>query len=157
MKMRDQLQTMMLTFQEICQGESPWIALGNFMNDWFAYAKDRRAQLVADSIALPAVPSSEIIRWAAFCAASVEWLCECYGVPCPSWVDNPQYVLPEPWFDSPGAQKPHVRERLIQQTPEPFTRRNLYCGNRMFENKYEFAEHARRRTAIEPVVPSARP
>ncbi|HEX3640810.1 MAG TPA: hypothetical protein VHV10_05930, partial [Ktedonobacteraceae bacterium] len=82
---------------------------------------------------------------------SVEYLCERYGVPCPSWVHNSAYRLPEPWFDAPMAHKPEVRERLIQQTPEPFTRRNIYCGNRMFNNKWELAEQyaplfARRRS-----------
>ena len=144
MKTLDQLQTMALTFQEICQGEAPWIALGNFMNDWFAEAKGQRAQLVTDPISLPPQPERDLLHWAAFCSASVEWLCKCYGIDCPVWVDNPGYVLPEPWFDSPGAHKPHVRERLIQQTPEPFTRRNIYCGNRVFHNKYEFAEQQKR-------------
>ncbi len=148
MKTYDQLQTIAVAYQEICQGEMPWVALGNFMNDWFDYAKDRRAELVVDPIFLPAMPNAESLRWAAFCAASVEWLCEKYGVACPLWVQNPFYSLAEPWFDSPGAHKPQVRERLIQQTPEPFTRRNIYCGNRMFHNKYEFAEeYARRRSA----------
>lgn len=147
MKTRDQLQTMAMAFQEICQGEAPWIALGNFMNDWFADAKNRRAQLVADPISLPALPRSELLRWAAFCAASVEWLCDTYGVSCPAWVEDPRYVLSEPWVDSPGAHKPHIRERLVQQTPEPFSRRNIYCGNRMFHNKYEFAEQQKRSAA----------
>jgi hypothetical protein len=147
MKTVDHLQTMALTYQEICQGEQPWVALGNFMNDWFDYAKDRRAQLVADPILLPELPSGDALRWAAFCTASVEWLCQPYGVPCPSWVRTATYCLPEPWFDAPQAHKLQVRERLIQQTPEPFTRRNIYCGNRMFANKYEFAEQYRRLSA----------
>ncbi len=46
MKTCNQLQTMAVAYAEICQGEDPWIALGNFMNDWFDYAKDRREQLV---------------------------------------------------------------------------------------------------------------
>ncbi|HET8851401.1 MAG TPA: hypothetical protein VFN02_02665, partial [Ktedonobacteraceae bacterium] len=74
MKTIDHLQTMALTYQEICQGERPWVALGNFMNDWFDYAKDRRAQLVVDPISLPQEPTTDTCRWAAFCAASVEWL-----------------------------------------------------------------------------------
>jgi hypothetical protein len=148
MKTFDQLQTMAQTFQEICQGETPWVALGNFMNDWFDYAKDQRAQLVEASIFLPPSSNIDILRWAAFCAASVEWLCNRYGIPCPEWVENPAYFLPDPWFDSPGAHKPQVRERLIRQTPEPFTKRNIYCGNRMFNNKYEFAEQYRQRLAI---------
>lgn len=149
MKTCDQLQTMALSYQEICQGEMPWIALGNFMNDWFDYAKERRAELVAEPLTLPAQFDMHTLRWATFCAASTEWLCGKYGIICPSWVHNPIYTLPEPWFDSPGAHKPEVRERLRQQTPEPFTRRNIYCGNRMFNNKYEYAEQRaqRRRSA----------
>jgi len=41
MKPIHQLQTMACAYQEICQGEEPWVALGNFMNYWFDYAKDR--------------------------------------------------------------------------------------------------------------------
>ena len=44
MKFVDRLQTMALTYQEICQGEQLWVALGNFMNDWFDYARDRRVE-----------------------------------------------------------------------------------------------------------------
>jgi hypothetical protein len=148
MKTCGQLQTMAQTFQEICQGETPWVALGNFMNDWFDYAKDQRTQLVATPIFLPPSSNTDILRWATFCAASVEWLCDRYSITCPEWVENPAYVLSDPWFDSPGAHKPQVRERLIRQTPEPFTRRNIYCGNRMFNNKYEFADQYRQRLAI---------
>lgn len=71
MKPIHQLQTMACAYQEICQGEEPWVALGNFMN----------------------------------------------------------YCLSEPWFDALMVHKPEVREWLIQDTPEPFTRRNIYCGN----------------------------
>ena len=140
MNARDRQQTMAMTYQAICQGERPWIALGNFMNEWYDYAKDQRAQLIADPLTLPEEPHIDALRWAAFCAASVEWLCRRYEVSCPSWVYHSAYSLQEPWFDSPGANKPQVRERLIQQTPEPFSRRNVFCGNRMFANKYEFAE-----------------
>ena len=137
------LQTMALSYQEICRGEEPWITLGNFMNDWFAYAKDRRPELVAEPIVLPRSPTLDMLRWAAFCTASVEWLCERYNVPCPSWVHEAPFCLRESWFDSPGAHKPEIREWLIAETPEPFTRRNIYCGNRMFANKYELAEQYR--------------
>ncbi len=143
MKLLGQLHTMALTYQEICQGERAWVALGNFMNDWFDYAKDQRAELVVTPIVLPEPLSQAMFRWAVFCAASVEYLCGHYGVTCPSWVYNSAYYLTEPWFDSPMAHKPQVQERLIQQTPEPFSRRNIYCGNRMFANKYEFAEQYR--------------
>lgn len=153
MRSIDHLQTMAFTYQEICQGEQPWVALGNFMNDWFDYKKDWRAELVSMPLSLPEPLNDELFRWAVFCAASVEYLCDRYRVPCPSWVHNSAYCLSEPWFDAPMAHKPEVREWLIQETPEPFTRRNIYCGNRMFNNKYELAEQyaplfARRRSAM---------
>src|SRR5260370_25440537 len=110
MRTTNNLQTMALTYQEICQGERPWVALGNFMNDWFDYAKDRRAQLVVDSIFLPESPNSEALRWAAFCTASVEWLCERYSVPCPSWVHTSTYSLSEPWM---GRVHCNVRKAIL--------------------------------------------
>jgi len=144
MKTRDQLQTMAVAYAEICQGEDPWIALGNFMNDWFDYAKDRRESLVSEPLVQPGASSTYTRRWAAFCAASVEWLCQQYGVPRPTWVHDTAYFLPAPWFYYPQAK---LRERLIQQTPEPFKQRNIFCGNRVFLNKYELAEQFRHSSA----------
>jgi hypothetical protein len=156
MKSVDHLQTMALTYQEIGQGEQPWIALGNFMNDWFDYARDRRIELVAMPLSMPEHPSEEMLRWAVFCAASVEYLCGRSALSCPSWVNDPQYApLAEPWFDAPMAHKPSVRAFLREQTPEPFARRNIYCGNRVFANKYELAEQYHRLPAPLAAPPSS--
>lgn len=130
----DKLHTISVAFQEICAGEDPWVALGNFLNYWWDYAKERRYALVADP--LPESPP-EYQRWAAYCAASVEHLCHKYGEPCPQWVYDPKYVLPEPWYYHP---KEKVRNWLITTTPDEFKKRNIYSGNRMFLNKYELAE-----------------
>ena len=46
----DQLHTMQITFREICEGRRPWTALGDFLNYWWVYAKDRRYDLVVDPI-----------------------------------------------------------------------------------------------------------
>jgi hypothetical protein len=119
MKTRAYQQTMAQTYRAICQGETPWVALGNFMNAWFDYASDQRASLVTDPLMLPDEPDTNTLRWATFCAASVEWLCERYGIACPSWVEKPIYALPEPWYDSPAACVRQVRERLRSQTPAP--------------------------------------
>ena len=129
-----QLQTMQRTFEEICQGQDPWIPLGNFMNDWYAYHADRRAELIADSLPDPTTYSPTLHPWATFCAASVEWFCATYQVPCPSWVHSSIYQLPNPWFT---RESMGVRQWLHETTPEPFRRRNIFCGNRMFLNKYE--------------------
>ena len=153
MKPVDHLQTMAYTYQEICQGEHPWIALGNFMNDWFDYAKDRRSDLIATPLLIPETLTEETLRWAVFCAASVEYLCGRYKISCPLWVSDPLYTeLPQPWFDAPMAQKPEIRALLVEQTSEPFTRRNIYCGNRMFANQSELAEqhHRLSSSAVSP-------
>ena len=143
------VQTIAQAYQEICQGEQPWVALGNFLNEWFDYSKHRRVELIVDALSLPEKPTLDELRWAAYCAATVEWLCQCYEVACPAWALDSIYMLSAPWFDSPGAYKPLVRERLIEQTPEPFSRRNIYCGNRMFANKYELADlYSQSRKAI---------
>ena len=145
MKTLTELQTISISYKEICEGEDPWIPLGNFMNDFFGNFPDRREDLVKDPIQLQEDAPLELQRWAVFCAAAVEYLCLEYGVPCPDWVHDAVYTLPDPWFYSLGAHKTSVRERLMRQTPEPFTRSNIYCGNRMFVNKYELAASRQQR------------
>jgi hypothetical protein len=53
MKSVDPLQTMELTYQEIGQGEQLWIALGNFMTDWFDSARERRVELITTPLSMP--------------------------------------------------------------------------------------------------------
>jgi hypothetical protein len=132
----DHLHTMNIAFREICEGEQPWVALGDFLNYWWMYAKDRRYDLVVDP--LPEAPvDQEYQRWAAYCAASVEHLCIKYSVPCPEWVHDPKYVLSTAWYYHPQER---VRHWLISTTPDEFRKRNIYSGDRMFSNKYELAE-----------------
>ncbi len=143
------VQTIHDAFQAICEGIDPWLPLGNFMDDFFGdnYVASRE-ELIREPIHEPEDISPEIHRWAVFCAASVEYLCLRYALPLPAWIHDPRYTLVEPWYYSIGAHRPKVRERLERETPEPFTRRNIFCGDRMFANKYEEAEaHRARLTA----------
>jgi hypothetical protein len=133
------LQTMTQAYQQICGGEEPWIALGNFRNAWYGYAKDSRAALVSEPLAKPAQDTDHTRRWSAFCAATVEFLCERYGVPCPAWVHDPRYTLETPWWYTERAEDPQIREWLMQTTPAPFARRKIFCGNRLYQNKYEMS------------------
>jgi hypothetical protein len=146
-----ELQNMRVTYQQITQGERPWNALGDFLSYWFGYAPDRREELVKDPIQELEGAAPDLHQWAVFCAASVEYLCQHSGLPCPDWVTAPTYTLSEPWFMGLGAHKPQAQARLLQETPEPFSRRNIYCGNRVFANKYELAEHSR---GLSPSTPS---
>jgi hypothetical protein len=127
------------SFREICQGERPWTSLGNFLNYWFAYAKDQREALVADPLPEYNTQSEYQHQWALFCAAGVEWLCDKHQLPCPTWVHDPKFntPLPSPWF---FRETEHAKARLFETTPEIFRRRNIFCGDDVFANKWEFME-----------------
>src|SRR5690348_228017 len=81
--MGEWIQSIADTYKAICAGEAPWVALGNFMNAWYDYAKNQREALVSEPLPAFATPSLDQRRWAAFCAASVEYLCQRYGLHCP--------------------------------------------------------------------------
>ncbi len=61
------VQTIARAYQQICTGEEPWIALGNFRNAWYGYAKDDRLALVSDPITEPEFNNRHTRRWGAFC------------------------------------------------------------------------------------------
>ncbi len=138
--MQDHLQTMACSYQEICHGEEPWIALGNFMNAWYGDAKNQRLMLIKDQISLPTPAAPELQKWAVFAAASVEWLSQAYHLSCPAWVHDSVYSLPKPWFYAVGSDRAEIRQQLLVETPEPFTRRNIYCGKDIYANKYELGD-----------------
>lgn len=133
-----QPRTMTKAYADICAGEDPWTALGNFSNAWFGYATQMRAELVREPLIEPGQETEYTHRWAAFCAASVEFLCERYNVPCPDWVDDPSYTLISPWSGS--YVFPEIRQHDIDTTYPPFKKRNIFCGNGLFRNKYEMYE-----------------
>lgn len=145
MKTCTELQTIAISYQEICAGADPWLPLGNFMNDFFGNFPELRAEMVADPVQMSVEPTEDEFRWAVFCAASVEYLCQKYEIAVPDWAMNPIYTLSEAWYYSRGAHKLNVRERLERDTPEPFVRRNIFCGGRVFANKYELAAELRQR------------
>lgn len=130
-------------YREICEktDATPWVPLGNFMNDFFDNFAERREELVRDRIEIPVDVTPELQKWAVFCAASVEYLCARYDLPCPAWVQEAAYApLEEAWFFSPAAERnPRVRERYERETPDAFKRRNIYCGNKVYVSKREAA------------------
>lgn len=141
--------TLKRAYQAICEGKGPWVALGNFMNNFFGDHPDQRMMLLQEPIEIPEEPTMEQRRWALFCAASVEYLSEKYGLTPPTWPSDPAYErLAEPWYMSPFAHRQPVRNRLERESPEPFKKRNIFCDDRIYANKYEIAEDLeKRRTA----------
>lgn len=132
------IETMAWAYHEICIGEDPWTALGNFTNAWYGYAKHIRADLVSEPLAKPERETEHTRCWGAFCAASVEFLCDRYGIVCPQWVHDSRYVLSQPWSGSDSF--PEITQHRIETTQPPFSKRNIFCGGRLFQNKYEMYE-----------------
>jgi hypothetical protein len=132
------LQSFARVYAQIRAGEGPWIALGNMMHQFFGVYKHRRAEFFADPLDVPEDASPELLRWAVFCAASVEYLSRIYELSCPAWALDARWSLDDPWFMGIGADLPRVQEKLRLTTPEEFTRRNIFCGERVYWNKYEY-------------------
>ena len=124
-------QTIVETFERIKRDpQQPWVAIGDFLDDWrFTEPPDRLA-LVREPIAQvdSSSESLDLLRWAAFCAAMVEWLCWQDGAPFPSWTANDAYRLAEPWFLYPGDL---LRAWQLTSTPTPFKMRNIFGGDQM--------------------------
>jgi hypothetical protein len=112
-----------------CDDDDQWIAIGNFLNDWWYSAKDHRNDLISES------PTEHDIQlqpqWAAFCAATVEELCIRTSFPCPTWVNQSVYFLKEPWI------LPSAPDQSDAKMLQPFQRRNIFVGSNVIDNKYE--------------------
>lgn len=134
--MRTDIQTLALAYQELCQGETFRVAIGNFMNAFFLYHVHGRQELLDDAIQVPEQPTAEQKQWAAFCAGAAEYLAKRYKLQCPAWALDPAYCLPEPWYTVAHFDTPAMRASLEASTPEPFRRRNVFCSDRVFTNPH---------------------
>ncbi|HET8841312.1 MAG TPA: hypothetical protein VFN35_07575 [Ktedonobacteraceae bacterium] len=134
------IDTIARAYQRICQGEDSWTALGDFSNAWYGYAKHIRSDLVKEPLSKPEPETEYTRRWGAFCAASVEYLCGLHHQSCPEWVYASSYTLDMPWWYTQHADDPTMREHLRKTTPLPFAHRNIFCSNRLYQNKYEMYE-----------------
>ncbi|MBF6589264.1 MAG: hypothetical protein IVW57_01885 [Ktedonobacterales bacterium] len=122
-------QTAAETFDRILSGTTPWVAIGDFLDDWRRTVVPERATLVAAPIA-EYRGDAELRHWAAFIAATVEWLCWNEGIPFPSWTSSAEYTLPEPWFLYPGWR---LRAWQLATTPAPYKMRNIFGGDHMLD------------------------
>lgn len=113
------------TLRLIIEGVDPWLALGQFLDDWRGANPTQRPSLVSEPS--PDAPP-EYLRWAALMAAAVDWLCAEEGLPAPYWTSRQEYRLPEPWFLYPGWR---LRAWQLAETPVPFRMRNIFGGDRI--------------------------
>jgi hypothetical protein len=113
------------TLSLIAQGVDPWLAFGQFLDDWRRTALGERSRLCALPLEMT---DREWQRWAALLAASVECLCAQDGLPFPSWTGRADYRLSDPWFLYPGWR---LRAWQLFETPTPFRMRNIFGGDRI--------------------------
>lgn len=108
--------------------ESPWTAVGNFLDCFYAARDDEKGALIAEPP--ESVSDFDTLRWAAFLAASVDWLAAQYALTAPEWIYRAEYVLPEPWFH---YQSGPLRLSSLFLSPPPFKARNIFCGDRALD------------------------
>src|SRR5260370_9249596 len=87
------LQTFKRLYAQIIAGEEPWIALGNMMHQWFGRYQQYRAELVREAIEVPESTTPDQFRWAVWCAANFEYLCNLANFACPAWAREDRYRL----------------------------------------------------------------
>ena len=135
--MKFEMQTLAIAYAKLASGEEEFrTAVGDFMNAFFLYSVDERQQLLDDPIQVPENPTAEQRGWAAFCAGAAEYLAGRYDLRVPSWAYDPAYVLPEPWYHPACEGFPGLRAGFQRTSPEPFRRRNVFCGDRVFSNPH---------------------
>ena len=116
------------TIERIRGGEPPWVAMGDFLDDWRRATPTRRRAMIRT----PVQPegAQKLARWASLLAASVDRLCWIAEprMPAPAWVLDPRFILPEPWFLLPGWRS---RAHQLVDTPAAFKARNIFGGDRI--------------------------
>lgn len=135
--MKFEMQTLAMAYDELASRKEGFrVAVGNFMNAFFLYYTGKRQQLLDPPLQMPENPTREQRGWAAFCAGAAEYLAGRYELRLPRWACDPIYVLPEPWYHPACEAFPGLRPRFEAETPEPFLRRNVLCGDRVFSNPH---------------------
>lgn len=115
------------SFRRILAGENPWVAFGDFLDDWRRSDYEDRLELVAQPLEKASTLDEE--RWAALLAGAIEQLCIQEGHSVPAWIKESRYYLQEPWY--PSARKEEFRRLVAEVTPEVFKQRKVFVTDKV--------------------------
>ena len=119
--------TVLESFNRIRKGENPWVAFGDFLDDWRRSDQKDRFELINEP--LGKVETTEEKRWAALLAAAVEQLCAQEELNPPAWAKEAEYYLSEPWY--PTVRSENMRKLYHEVTPLIFKQHNVFSGDRI--------------------------
>jgi hypothetical protein len=116
------------SFDRLTRGEKPWVAFGDFLDDWRRSGHEDRYELIE----VPLQDTARHPQWAALFAATVEQLCSLEQINSPAWIrDETYYYLPEPWYPTVRSEK---MGQLYQEiTPLIFKQHNVFSGDRVLD------------------------
>ncbi len=114
------------SFERIKRGEYPWVAFGDFLDDWYRSRSEDRCDLITQPLAEAATAEEQ--RWATLFAGAIEELCQMDSIPMPIWIMESRYYLAEPWY--PTARKEALRRFMEETTPQTFKQRKVFVGDR---------------------------
>jgi len=100
------------------------IAFGQFLDDFKQASYDEKYKLIRDE------PKHDNINKAILChaAAAVHKLSNDNGIDTPSWVFNPVYIMPEPYY-AHNVQSVDFQQYLFETSPPEYATRNIYFGD----------------------------
>lgn len=124
-----QPQAASAAFTRIADGVDPYVAFGDFLDDWRRTPRDQRFELVRAPIEVRP-RGQKTLRWAAMFAAAIDQLCADDAVAPPGWVGRDIHRLEDPWFLIEGTA---IRAWLLVTTPVPFKVRNIFTGDTVLQ------------------------
>ncbi len=104
-----------------------WLRDGaEFEMAWSEFLHAFFAAKVASFFAYPSPPSLSP-GWQCILAGAADWLSTEFGLPHPSWVDEPRYFLAEPWdpWMEVGLDVSEFIADTMARSPKAFSKRNV--------------------------------
>ena len=100
------------------------LAFGQFLDDFRSAPDEEKSKLIADE------PERENVDHLILChaAAAVHKLANDNGLDVPTWVYNPAYIMPKPYY-AHNTQNIEFQKYLHETSPPEYTARNVLFGD----------------------------